>query len=276
MITLTTDFGYQEPFVGQLKGVILSQSHGARPGDSHSNCPDARPDIRIVDLTHGIKSHDIRAAALAIGASYRYFPSGTVHLVVVDPGVGSSRASIILEACGHMFVGPDNGVFSMVCAACPEHRVWRIDAPGLMLKSPGNTFHGRDVFAPVAAALDGGRAPHELGVPMSGLVTLPLPAASLRDGVLHGEVVHLDVFGNAITNIGVEALEAMRREAPGGMLVAEAGGQVCPLVEYYAQGVSGPHALINSDGFLEVFVFEDSAAKTLALAVGSPVMLRPL
>ena len=258
MITLTTDFGYADAFAGQLRGVILTMA----------------PEARVVDITHGIRPHDVRAAALAIGTSYRYFPKGTIHLAVVDPGVGSSRAPIMLEACGQCFVGPDNGIFTLIARDCPEHRTWKIRAEGVELESPGNTFHGRDIFAPVAARLELGEPPSSLGEPMKGMVTLPMPEPG-RDGMtVHGEVIRLDVFGNAITNIRSADVEALRQEA-GGALVAEVNGHRCNLVRYYAEAVSGPHALVNSDGFLEIFLFEQDAAGAMGLSEGSAVAIMP-
>jgi S-adenosylmethionine hydrolase len=256
LITLTTDFGFSETFVGQMKGVILSIA----------------PDARIIDLAHGIRAHDVRAAALSICTSYRYFPKGTVHVAVVDPGVGSSRAPIILDACGIYFVGPDNGIFTLVQRDCPEARVWRINPEGLELKSPGSTFHGRDLFAPVAARLEIGDFPSEYCQPMEGMVTLSFPEPEREGSVLKGEVIHIDVFGNTITNMRALDVEALRRTA-GEPLVAEVAGKRCPLVGYYAEAVSGPHALVNSDGYLEIFLFEKSVAATLGLSIGSSVLL---
>ena len=260
MITLTTDFGLADPFVGQVKGVIFSIA----------------PEARIIDITHGIRAHDIREAALAIAASYRYFPRGTVHLAVVDPGVGSSRAPIILKACGHYFVGPDNGIFTLVARACPDASHWRIKSDVVKRKSPGNTFHGRDLFAPVAARLELGEDPSGFSEGTTegplGLVTLPFSEPMREGHVINGEVIHVDVFGNAITNISAADVAALRQEI-GTALVAEAAGERCPLVGYYAEAVSGPHALVNSDGRLEIFLFEKSAAEALGLSVGSPVKL---
>lgn len=256
MITLTTDFGFAEPFVGQMKGVILSIA----------------PKASIVDLTHGIRAHDIAAAALAIGTSYRYFPEGAIHVAVVDPGVGSSRAPIILEACGSYFVGPDNGIFTLLKRDCSEGIAWRINSRDMALDSPGNTFHGRHIFAPVAARLELGQSPSALGKPFDGMVTLPFPGPAREGCELRGEVIHVDVFGNAITNIRVTDVEALRGVSRGA-LVAEAGGERCPLVGYYAEGVSGPHALVNSDGYLEIFLFEESAALRLGLDAGSKIRL---
>lgn len=256
MITLTTDFGYCEPFVGQVKGVILSIA----------------PEATVVDLTHGIQAHDIRAAAFAIYSSYRYFPRGTVHMAVVDPGVGSSRAAIIVEACGHYFVGPDNGLFTLLWRECPGARAWAITSKDVMLPSPGHTFHGRDLFAPVAAWLHEGRGPSDMGQWMEGIVTLSMPEPVSEGEALRGEVIHVDIFGNAITSIRAPEVRAMR-EKFGGQIVAEAVAQRCPLVDYYAEGVSGPHALVNSDGWLEIFVFQDSASTVLGLEVGSTIML---
>lgn len=254
MITLTTDFGYSESFAGQMKGVILSMA----------------PDALIIDITHGIRAHDVSAAALSVSSSYRYFPEGTVHVAVVDPGVGSSRAPMILNACEHYFVGPDNGIFTLVKLGCPEASAWRIRPEGVELRSPGSTFHGRDLFAPVAARLELGEFPSAHCEPMEGMVMLPFPEPLREGDSLVGEVIHVDVFGNAITNIRAEDMAALRNGA-GSLLVAEAAGNSCPLVHYYAEAVSGPHCLVNSDGRLEIFLFEKSAAGALGLAPGSHV-----
>jgi len=256
LITLTTDFGFSEPFAGQMKGVILSIA----------------PDVRIVDLTHGIKVHDITAAALAIGSSYRYFPEDTIHVTVVDPGVGSSRAPIILEACGHLFVGPDNGIFTTIKRDCPQANAWRIKPEGLALESAGSTFHGRDLFAPAAARLALGEPPSAFCEPMKGIITLPFAVPLLEGNVLKGDVIHVDVFGNAITNIRASDVAALRKDA-GVALVAEAAGQRCPVVSYYAEAARGPHSLVNSDGYLEIFLFQDSAALKLGLDAGSHIKL---
>ena len=256
MITLTTDFGFSEPFVGQMKGVILSIA----------------PEAKIIDLTHGTRAHDVTQAALSIYASYRYFPEGTVHVAVVDPGVGSSRAPIILDACDHFFVGPDNGIFTLIKRDCPEAKAWRIKPEGVELESPGGTFHGRDLFAPVAARLEIGDFPSEHCDLMEGIVTLLFPVPKIDGRIVKGEVMHVDVFGNAISNIRASEVEALRGES-GTALVAEAGGERCPMVGYYAEAVSGPHALVNSDGYLEIFMFENSAARVLGLSAGSHIKL---
>jgi S-adenosylmethionine hydrolase len=179
---------------------------------------------------------------------------------------------MVLDACGTYFVGPDNGIFTLVSRDCPEARAWRIKAEGLELKSPGNTFHGRDLFAPVAARLETGDTPSSHCEPMEGIVTLPFPEPGREGPVLKGEIIHVDVFGNAISNIRASDVASLRKEA-GGALAAEAAGQRCPVVSYYAEAVSGPHALVNSDGFLEIFLFEKSAALKLGLDAGSRIKL---
>jgi S-adenosylmethionine hydrolase len=255
LITLTTDFGSIDPFVGQMKGVILR----------------IHPDAVIVDLTHGIRPQGIREAAIALGDSAGYFPPGTVHVAVVDPGVGSGRRRLALEAGGHLFVGPDNGVFTSVITASPRVRAHHVVAEQLFLESPGRTFDGRDVFAPVAAHLDKGLPLTEVGPEVTDYVLLPLPRPLREGGRIRGEVIHVDAFGNAITNVTAEDLASLGEEQNVRVL---AGGAETPLAEYYAQTEGrGPGALINSAGRLEVFLFGARAAEALGLRVGDEVLV---
>lgn len=255
MITLTTDFGYSDPFVGQMKGAILG----------------INPRAVISDITHGIRAHDIREASLAVEDSHRCFPRGAVHVVVVDPGVGSSRRPVILSAGGHFFVGPDNGVFTSIIKSYPGLSAVHITATRYFLKSPGATFHGRDVFAPVAAWLSRGTKPEEFGTPAVGLVTLDLPSASLEEGVLRGEVIHIDAFGNCITNIMTGHLETL---PAGGPLSVRIKGMALDVLDHYARAEDGePHALINSSGRLEIFVNTKSAAGEFGITRGEKVVV---
>ncbi len=255
MITLTTDFGYSDPFVGQMKGVMLGID----------------PRAVISDITHGIRAHDIREASLAVEDSHRYFPRGAVHVVVVDPGVGSARRPVILSAGGHLFVGPDNGVFTGVVKSYPGLRAVHITEERYFLKSPGATFHGRDVFAPVAAWLSKGMAPEKFGNPAAGLATLDLPSPALEEGVLRGEVIHIDNFGNCITNIMTGHLETLPARGP---LSVRVKGMDMDVLDHYARAEDGePHALINSAGRLEIFVNAKNAAGEFGIATGEKVVV---
>lgn len=245
IITLLTDFGTADGYVAQMKGVILSAAPGAT----------------LVDVTHDIRAQDVEAARLVLDRYWRRFPPGAVHLVVVDPGVGSSRAALGVAADGRFLVGPDNGVLSP--ALCREGA--RAVALGIP-EGAAATFHGRDVFAPAAAAL-------ATGTPLEGLGT-PHPAPVLRqtaepalqqDGAIVGEVVTIDRFGNAITNV------------PGPLPGYRAwiGAMHLPVLQTYADVSPGdPLALTGSSGLIEIAVREGSAAQRLALTRGMTVVLR--
>jgi hypothetical protein len=256
LITLTTDFGHEDWFVGAMKGVILGQAPGAA----------------IVDLTHAVPSGDIRAGAFALLAGCRCFPPGTVHVAVVDPGVGSSRPTLAARTTDYCFIGPDNGVLSFALARENVRVVRRIDNERLFRQPVSTTFHGRDVFAPVAAFLAGGGDFAEVGPEVGGFVRLPWPEPrGTKDGWL-GEVVYVDHFGNAITNLGPEQLGSRLGQ---GCELALPGRRRCPLVACYQAVPAGqPLGLIGSCGLLEVAVSGGSAARSLRLRVGSKVRVR--
>src|SRR5687767_13913214 len=186
LITLLTDFGTSDYFVSAMKGVILS----------------INPDARVVDITHEIPAQDIEAAAFTLLAAHTAFPAGTVHLAVVDPGVGSARRAILVETRGQFFVGPDNGIFSYVCEGKPEARVFEVTNRKYFREPVSSTFHGRDVFAPVAAALSAGTHPSEFGKQITDPVLLaPLQPKKSNDGKVKARIIHIDRFGNCITNL---------------------------------------------------------------------------
>lgn len=251
IITLTTDFGHADTWVGVMKGVILS----------------VFPSARIVDLTHEIPPHDVRAAALALIDAVPFFPRGTVHLAVVDPGVGGDRKPLAARKDGHFFVGPDNGVFS---GFLPGEYVLELDRPELFLPRVSRSFHGRDLFAPVAARLAAGKSLRELGSPLADPVIIDLPRARPSGDSVAGEVVAVDRFGNLITNIPERLL-------PEGPLAVEVGAngrtvKISGLSACYDDGRPGkPIALVGSAGRLEIAVPHGSAAQTLAAGVGQRV-----
>jgi S-adenosylmethionine hydrolase len=257
VITLTTDFGQRDPWVGIMKGVILRVIH----------------DVQLVDLTHEIAPHDIMEAALALEAAAPFFPDRTVHLAVVDPGVGSPRRALALSTRGHLFVGPDNGLFTPFL----EGRDWRaveIQATSLGGAQPSRTFHGRDIFAPVAARLAAGASLASLGPQVRDPVRLRWPVASRTAEGLVGEVVHVDRFGNLVTSIRAEDL------GPGaaprlGNIAIDVGRESLTLVGTYADIPRGRAAgLIGSSGRLEISMREASAAAALGLGRGDWVILR--
>jgi len=241
IVTLLTDFGTADGYVAEMMGVLLSLA----------------PEARIVNVSHDIPPQDIARARLTLSRYWRRFPRGTVHLVVVDPGVGTSRAALAVESDGRFLVGPDNGVLSPAIIR-GESVVVELDVPG----GASPTFHGRDVFAPAAARLAHGEPLAILGRRHRSSVVMRTPAPVRdRDGAMTGEVIAIDRFGNAITNLDA---------APSDSLVV--ASWVIPVVRTFADvEVGRTCALVGSAGLLEVAVRDGNAAKSLGLRVGTPV-----
>lgn len=258
VITLTTDFGTQDTYVGTMKGVILG----------------INPEATVVDLCHEIAPQDVLQGALVLHGACRYFPEGTVHVAVVDPGVGGQRRPIAIATGQTIFVGPDNGVFSFVVPdqeQQTETTIVHLTNPRYWLPEVSNTFHGRDIFAPVAAHLSLGTALEELGEVVEDMVRFSLPQPEVGDdGTILAQVLRIDRFGNVITSVPAELV------SEAGILVVEVGGhRISGLCRTYSQVASGTLvALIGSGGFLEVAVRDGSAARRLGLAVGAPVIVR--
>jgi S-adenosyl-L-methionine hydrolase (adenosine-forming) len=256
LITLTTDFGLRDPFVGIMKGVLLSI------------CPSAR----LVDLTHEVPPQDILAAGWALEAATPFFPTRTVHLAVVDPGVGSARRALAVRAGGHYFVGPDNGLFTFAL----ESAVWTavsVTAPEYRLAEVSRTFHGRDVFAPAAAYLAGGVPLERLGPVVSDPELLRRPGCRLEGGELLGEVLDADRFGNLITSIPAARLAEIPGSGALGLEVA--GRRLRGPVGAYAEGGDGePAVIIGSTGRLEIFVRGGSARDHLGVGRGAIVRVK--
>jgi S-adenosylmethionine hydrolase len=254
IITLTTDFGYRDPLSGIVKGAVLG----------------INPDANIVDLTHGIGRYNVREAALFIGMSYRHFPSRTIHIVVADPGVGSARRPIMVITDNYYFIGPDNGVFSVVYEENERLEVLHITAEHYFHPERSATFHARDIFAPVAAWLSKGIVSSNFGNPMKDFVKLSFPVPSKPTATaLEGEVVLIDHFGNAITNIRRQDLKQLRSAKPDAGIGIVTKGVRIPLKEYYSQAEDkGLYALINSMDRLELFVYRGNAAREYEIKVG--------
>lgn len=253
LITLTTDFGYEDNFVGLMKGVILGIA----------------PQVRIVDLTHGIRAQDVDQAAFSIFNAYPYFPSGTVHLAVVDPGVGSERAILAARAHDQFFIGPDNGLLSYVLAEAEDLEVRRVENRSLFSPSISRTFHGRDIMAPAAAHLSGQGNFSKLGPPIGQYVCLPPLAAETRPDRARGRVVDVDRFGNLVTNIGNDFFDSKNES-----YIIEAGPLIIKgLSESYADRPVGAHlAVLGSFGFLEIARNRDRAEKKPKLTLGTEVV----
>lgn len=244
IITLLTDFGTADGYVAELKGVLLS----------------AAPDVTIVDLSHEIPRQDVESARLAVARYWRRFPSGTVHVVVVDPGVGSDRTALAVSSEDRFLVGPDNGVLSPALLASGSRAVSLPTPP-----TASATFHGRDVFAPAAAHLASGTAIDALGGPCLDPVIRRTPEARrASDGSVIGEIIAIDRFGNAISNL----------IAPRGGQI-EIRGRTMPIVRTYADGPVGDIiALVGSTGFVEIAQRDGSAARVLEITRGTRVTLR--
>ena len=255
LITLTTDFGVSDHYVGVMKGVILGI------------CPDAR----IIDITHECTPYDVSEAGFTVSQTYPYFPKGTVHVVVVDPGVGTMRRPVLAEVAGHRFVGPDNGVFSFVLAA-EKKQARAITNKKYMLADVSQTFHGRDVFAPVAAHLAKGIAPAKMG-PLIEDYLRPRslqPERTARRG-WSGTILKVDRFGNLITNFTAVDFP---RVLDSGFSMMVGLQQVTQLGQNYEQFGPGELFLIlGSSGYFEVSAYQASAAKMLGVASGTPVEL---
>jgi len=254
IITLTTDFGAADWFVGAMKGVILGIA----------------PTAAIVDITHGIAGGDVRAGAFALAASCRFFPRRAIHVAIVDPGVGSRRGAIAVQTADYVFVGPDNGVLSLALRGEAIKSIHRLENQRLFLKPVSHTFHGRDIFAPVAAHLSQGTPCEELGPARRDFQKIAWPRPSKHPRGWRGEVVYIDHFGNAITNIRNEWLD--RPEAS----ISFRGKALCPLGTFYQSVAAGrPVAVPGSSGFLEIAMHGGSAAQRLGLQVGSVITLSP-
>lgn len=256
-ITLLTDFGSTDFFVGAMKGVILSIHPGAQ----------------LVDLTHEIAPQDVQAGAFTLLSAYDVFPAGSVHVAVIDPGVGSARRPIVVAAGGYRFVGPDNGLFSYVLDREVDTRVFHLTEQQFFRPVVSSTFHGRDIFAPVAAALSLGVAPEAMGVEIHDPVRFdPFRARRLGSGAVEGAVLHVDRFGNCITSLTRADLPLDSAE---GDLRLEAGSRIIPtLRRFFADGEDGqPFAIWGSAGFLEIAVRCGSAADDLGLRRGDRIRL---
>ncbi len=253
IVTLLTDFGSADGYAGAVKGVIVSL------------CPDAR----IVDLTHDVPAGDVTHGAFALAAAAQTFPRGTIHVAVVDPGVGTERRSVVVEAGGNLFVGPDNGLLAL--AAQPPRRVYTLDRHEWFRRPVSSTFHGRDVYAPVAAHLASGVTTDQIGTLGHDLAALELTPVRRQGDTVEATVVHVDRFGNLITNL----LRADLPAAPERVCIELAGRTIEGLVPSYAFGAAGePVALIGSGGTLEIAVNRGSAAESLGVVRGATVIVR--
>ncbi len=261
VITLTTDFTLKDPFVGLMKGVILG----------------INPDARIIDITHNISRHNIFEASQVISMSYKYFPPATIHIAVIDPGVGGTRRPIMVTTKDYYFIGPDNGIFTPIFEDTPSPllKVIHLSSSRYFLPMSGSTFHGRDIFAPVAAWLSKGEDPLKFGEQIDNYMKISIPRPSLTENnALTGEIVSIDNFGNAISNITKDDIMKLAPVERNNKFKIICKNKQLPMVNYYAENeTSNLAAIINSFGHLELFVYKDNAADKFDIKTGDSVSI---
>jgi S-adenosyl-L-methionine hydrolase (adenosine-forming) len=250
IITMLSDFGLRDYFVGAVKGVMLSLN----------------PDLMIVDISHQIPPQDIFTGAFTLGQAYSCFPSGSIHLAVVDPGVGTARKAMVASAGGHFFVAPDNGILTYVMEANEDFAAYEITADHYFRKPVSATFHGRDIFAPIAAWISRGIPLHQIGPELSSPIHLQIPALKrVRDALIQGVILAVDQFGNLITN-----LKPSDVQTPFKMMAGQK--EITSLRKTYGEGSPGEIFIVpGSTGYLEISMRSGSAAATLNLKAGVPI-----
>ncbi len=253
IITLTTDFGTADGFVGAMKGVILSLA----------------PHATLIDITHDIPPHDIRAGTFALETATAHFPRDAVHVAVVDPGVGSPRAAVLAVTSHGRYVAPDNGVLTSVVPDDDAAQVYALDRPEFWRPQVSSTFHGRDVFAPVAAHLANGVRPDQLGAPTARMERLAWPQPRRCGDEISGEIIHVDRFGNLITNLRLDDLGPTPQNAR--FLIRDHA--VAGITPHYAAG-AGMMAVVNSGGRIEIALPSASAARELGMGVGAEIRVK--
>ena len=256
IITFTTDFGLNDHYVGAMKGVILN----------------INPEARIVDICNAVQSFDVLDGALTLAQACQYFPRDTVHLVVIDPGVGTARRPILVTTATQIFLAPDNGVLSLVYQQSERIAVRHITAEHSFLQPVSRTFHGRDIFAAVAGHLSKGVGPENFGDEVSDYVRFAAPHPKMLNGVLKGTVIKVDKFGNLVTNITPEDLPALFGAAPPPFRIVVGRQEVTQMRLAYAEGASGEvFAIVGSMGYLEIAANRAAAAQLAGAAKGSEI-----
>lgn len=254
VISLLTDFGLEDNFVGVMKGVILK----------------INPRVKIVDICHQIKLQDILEAAFLLKSSYKYFPKDTIHLVVVDPGVGSQREKIIVKTKDYFFVAPDNGVLTLALKNEPPVKIIEISNDKYFLKPTSSTFHGRDIFAPVAAYISKGENIDKFGRSIKSIRSLAWPKVKIKEKTMAGEIIHIDRFGNLVSNIHKDTLENFIKNKKFKICVKDK--VINRLSHSYSEGLPlKPITLIDSFNFLEIAINSASARDYLDLDKGEMI-----
>jgi S-adenosylmethionine hydrolase len=257
IVTLTTDFGVTDHFVGTMKGVICN----------------INPSVQIVDICNSVHSYDLLEGAITIAQAYHYFPANTVHVVVVDPGVGTARRPILVNTTKYLFVAPDNGVMSLVYDREERVSVRHIAAEHYFVQPVSNTFHGRDIFAAVAGYLSKGVEPHKFGDEVTDYVRFAAPKPkAVSEKQIKGVVIKVDKFGNLITNFTPRDIPQLVTQKPGPFKILIAKSEITKLRTAYAQGAPGEvFAILGSMGYLEIATNRGSAARSLGADKGSEV-----
>jgi len=257
IITLTTDFGLKDPYAAEMKAVILSIS----------------PKTKIVDITHNIGKFNTRMGAYTLAAACPYFPKGTIHVAVIDPGVGTKRKAILIQTKNAHFIGPDNGVLALAAKGQGIKHIYRIENPKFMLPRISNTFHGRDIFAPAAAYLANGMPPSDFGREIHKIVMPKFAKISTRKRTLTGEVIHIDGFGNIITNLREKDCELMGIKKTVKLKLKNTRLKLKLCKAYSEAKAQQPLAIIGSHNFLEISINQGNAAENFQTRVGDKVRL---
>jgi S-adenosylmethionine hydrolase len=259
VITLTTDFGTNDHFVGAMKGVIV----------------DIVPEAQIVDITHAVQAYDVLDGALTIAQAYSYFPNGTIHMVIVDPGVGTARRPILATSDGFHFVAPDNGVLSMVYARDERVHVRHITSEHYFRLPVSNTFHGRDIFAPVAAYLAKQVDSHKFGDEIEDYVKFAAPKPKpAGENKIRGVVLKIDRFGNLVTNVTAADVPALFAAKPGAFKIVVGSREITDIRAAYAEGAPGEvFGILGSMGYLEIVANRAAAAQITGAGKGSEVSI---
>jgi S-adenosylmethionine hydrolase len=257
IITLTTDFGLRDPYVAEMKAVILNI------------CFDAA----IVDVSHQVEKFNIRMGAYVLASASPYFPEGTIHIAVVDPGVGTKRCPLCIETRHGYLIGPDNGVLALAARRQGIMHVYEITNSKFMMPSVSNTFHGRDIFSPAAAHLANGKSPSDFGKEVRKITTPEFARVVREKNRLVGEVIHVDDFGNVITNIGEKELPQMRAGKTVKLKVKNTRFTVRFCKAYGEVGAQEPLALIGSHNFLEVSINQGNASRVFKVKDGDSIVL---
>ena len=259
-ITLLTDYGMTDSYVAEVKGAILK----------------INSDVTIIDISHDVGNYDISSGAFHMARTVPYFPDGTVHVGVVDPGVGSSRKAIIVKAGTMWFVGPDNGLLAPAVDRLGYEQAWEITNHRLLPHKVSDVFDGRDVFGPTGALLSKGISPDEIGTKIDDIIRMPYYKPTIKDGVVNGNIIHIDGFGNTVTNITNDTLEEMGITSETQLKVTVEGREYkAPYVRRFSAVKPGELLfLVAGGGYMEISVNQGNAAKKLGLSTGAEITLR--